>query len=320
MRRRALLAAGAALPWAGAARAQGWPERPIRFIQGFGPGGTTDILARLLAPELARALGQPVVVENKPGAGGTLAAETLAHARPDGSTMMLLNNGFAASAAIFSRLPYDPLVDVVPATVVASMALVLLVAPNAPWPSLRAMLQAARAQPGGLNLATVGVGSTQHFAAEALQAATGTRLTHVPYRDTPAALVALRRGDVQLVMETAAAVLPQVRAGEARALVATTARRFPGLPEVPTAQEEGVEGFLQATWYAIGFPGGTDASILWRLQAELARLMTDPALRAKLEGLGLSPIVSTPDAARALVEVEIDRARRLVLSANIPQQ
>ncbi len=319
MKRRALLAAGAALPFA--AQAQVWPDRPIRFIQGFAPGGTTDILARLLAPELAAALGQPVVVENRPGAGGTLAAEALAHARPDGSTMMLLNNGFAASAAIFRRLPYDPARDVAVASVVASMALVLLVAPDAPWRSLEGFLTAARQQPGELNIATVGVGSTQHFAAEALQAASGTRLTHVPYRGTPDALVALRAGQVQAVMETAAAVLPQVRAAEARALAVTTARRFDALPDVPAVQESaGLDGFLQATWYAIGFPGGTDAAILWRLQAELEAAMRKPALRQRLAGLGLTPIGSTPAAAGAYVQDEIERARRLVMTANIPQQ
>jgi tripartite-type tricarboxylate transporter receptor subunit TctC len=318
VRRRALLA-GAALPFC--AHAQGWPDRPVRFIQGFAPGGTTDILARLLAPELATALGQPVVVENRPGAGGTIAAETLAHARPDGSVMMLLNNGFAVSAAMFRRLPYDPLVDVVPATVVASMALVLLVAPNAPWRTLEGFLTAARQQPGELNIATVGVGSTQHFAAEALQAASGTRLVHVPYRGTPEALVALRSGQVQAVMETAAAVLPQVQSGEARALAVTTARRFTALPEVPAVQEvSGLEGFLQATWYAIGFPAGTDAAILWRLQAEVERAMQQPALRQRLAALGMTPIGSSPEAAAALVRDEIERARRLVISANIPQQ
>ncbi len=319
MRRRWLLAAGAALPFS--AGAQGWPERPVRFIQGFAPGGTTDILARLLAPELAAALGQPVVVENKPGAGGTLAAEALARARPDGQTMMLLNNGFATSAAIFRRLPYDPLADVVPATVVASMALVLLVAPGAPWRTLEGLLTAARRQPGELNLATVGVGSTQHFAAEALQAASGTRLVHVPYRGTPEALVALRTGQVQVLMETAAAVLPQVQAGEARALAVTTARRFAAWPEVPAVQEvAGLEGFLQATWYAIGFPAGTDAAILWRLQAEVVRALDKPALRQRLAALGLTPIGSTPEAAASLLRDEVARARRLVVSADIPQQ
>ena len=319
MRRRALLAAGAALPFGAAA--QSWPDRPVRFIQGFAPGGTTDILARLLAPELTAALGQPVVVENKPGAGGTIAAEALAHARADGSTMMLLNNGFAASAAIFKRLPYDPLADVVPATVVASMALVLLVAPGAPWRTLEGFLTAARRQPGELNIATVGVGSTQHFAAEALQAASGTRLTHVPYRGTPDALVALRNGQVQAVMETAAAVLPQVQGAEARALAVTTARRFDALPEVPAVQEvAGLEGFLQATWYAIGFPAGTDAAILWRVQAEVVRALEKPALRQRLAALGMTPIGSTPAAAASLLRDEIERARRLVISANIPQQ
>lgn len=320
MRRRALLAAPLALPVA--ARAQHWPDRPIRFLQGFAPGGATDILARLLAPELGAGLGVPVVVENRPGAGGTIAAEALAHARPDGSTMMLLNNGYAASAAIFRRLPYDPVADVAPATVVASMALVLLVAPGAPWRTVEGFLAAARARPGALNIATVGVGSTQHFAAEAMQAAAGVRLTHVPYRGTPDALVALRNGQVQAVMETAAAVLPQVLAGEARALAVTTARRFPALPDAPALQElgGGFDGFLLATWYAIGFPAGTDAAVLWRLHHEVTQAMQKPALRQRLDQLGLTPIGSTPEAARALILDEIARARRLVAQANIPQQ
>jgi tripartite-type tricarboxylate transporter receptor subunit TctC len=319
MNRRTMMLAALALPTA--AQAQTWPDRPIRFLQGFAPGGTTDILARLLAPELAAALGQPVVVENRPGAGGTLAAEALAQARPDGQTMMLLNNGFAASAAIFRRLPYDPVKDVVPATVVAAMALVLVVAPDAPWRTLEGLLSAARRTPGDLNVATVGVGSTQHFALESLSATAGVRFTHVPYRATPDALVALRQGQVQAVMETAAAVLGQVQANEARPLAVTTARRFPAWPQVPAVQEvSGLEGFLQATWYAIGFPAGTDAAVLWRLQAEVAKALAKPTVASRLEQLGLTPVASTPEAARTLVLDEIDRARRLVMSANIPQQ
>ncbi len=315
---RRMLLASLALP--GLARAQNWPDRPVRFIQGFAPGGTTDILARLLAPELATGFGQPVVVENKPGAGGTLAAEALAHARPDGHTMMLLNNGFAASAALFKRLPYKPEQDVAPACMVAGMALVLLVAADAPWTSFAEFVAAAHAQPGALNLATVGQGSTQHLAAEAMQAASGTRLTHVPYRGTPDALLALKSGQVQVVMETLGAVLAQVQSGEARALAVTTAQRSAILPAVPSMQEAGLSGFDMATWYAIGFPAGTDMAILWRTQSEVGRAMARPALRERLAGLGLTPLAGGPDETRQLIRDEIARARRLVAAAHIPQQ
>ena len=322
-RRRLLLATPALLPVLTAARAQPaeWvPDRPIRFLQGFAPGGTTDILARLIAPDLAEALGQPVVVENRPGAGGTLAAEALARARPDGSTIMLANNGYAASAAVFRRLPYDPETDIAPATVVATMALVLLTAPGGPHASLEALLRDARERPGALNIATVGVGSTQHFAAEALQSLAGVRLTHVPYRGTPAALIALRNGEVQAVMETAAAVLGPIRAGEVRAVAVTTATRFPPLPEVPTVAEQGIAGFDLATWYAIACPPATPPAVLDRLHRETARALARPALRERIEALGLVPVGSPPEAARALVRAEIARARALVASAGIPQQ
>jgi tripartite-type tricarboxylate transporter receptor subunit TctC len=319
--RRAALSLAVSLPLPALAQPATWaPDRPIRFLQGFGPGGTTDILARLLAPDLAAALGQPVVVENRPGAGGTLAAEALARARPDGGTMMLLNNGLAAAAAIFRRLPYDPEADIAPATVVATMALVLLAAPGSGFNDLAGLLQAARARPGVLNIATVGVGSTQHFAAEALFAQAGVRMTHVPYRGTPAALVALRNGEVQAVMETTAAVLGQIRDGEARALAVTTARRFPGLPEVATVAEQGLAGFDLATWYAIGFPAGTPQPVLDRLHAETARALAGVALRGRLEALGLVPAGLPPEAARRLIHDEIARARALQASAGIPQQ
>jgi tripartite-type tricarboxylate transporter receptor subunit TctC len=200
------------------------------------------------------------------------------------------------------------------------MALVLLVAPGSPFTNLPQFLTAARARPGSLNIATVGVGSTQHFAAEALQAQTGARLTHVPYRGTPAALIALRNGEVQAVMETAAAVLGQLRGGEARALAVTTAQRFAILPEVPTAQEQGVAGFDLPTWYAIGFPAGTPEGILWRLQAETGRAMGKESIRRQMASLGLTPIGSTPPEARRQVLNEIERARALVTASGIPQQ
>lgn len=318
----AALLAAPALRYAPPAGAQpAWaPDRPIRFFQGFAPGGTTDILARLLAPLLAESLGQPVVVENRVGGGGTIAADALAKARPDGHSMMLLNNGFAAAAALFERLPYDPIADIVPATVVATMPLVLLVAANAPYATLAELFAAARARPDALNLATVGVGSTQHFVAEALWAEAGVRLTHIPYRGTPAALIALRNGEVQAVMETVGAVLGHIRSGEARALALSTATRFAGLPETPTVAEAGIANFNLATWYAIGLPAATPEAVLARIQGETRRALADPALAARLGELGLSPVGSSVAEARALIPREIARARAIATRVNIPRQ
>lgn len=317
----ALLAAPALRHAPPAAAQPAWvPDRPIRFFQGFAPGGTTDILARLLAPLLAESLGQPVVVENRVGAGGTLAAEALAKARPDGHIMMLLNNGFAAAAALFERLPYDPLADVAPATVVATMPLVLLVAANAPYATLAELLAAARARPDALNVATVGVGSTQHFVAEALWAEAGVRLTHIPYRGTPAALIALRNGEVQVVVETVGAVLGHIRGGEARALALSTATRFSGLPDTPTVAASGIGNFNLATWYAIGLPAATPEAVLARIQSETRRALADAALAARLGELGLSPVGSSVAEARALIPREIARAREIAARVNIPRQ
>jgi tripartite-type tricarboxylate transporter receptor subunit TctC len=318
--RRALLAA-ATLP-AMPARAQApWtPDGPVRFLQGFAPGGTTDIVARLLSPPLAAALGQPVVVENRPGAGGTLAAEALARARPDGRTMMMLNNAFAVTAATFRRLPYDPLADIVPVTQVATMPLVFLTPASGPLDSVAALLAAARANPGGLNLGTVGVGSTQHFVAEAFQAMAGVRLTHVPYRGTPAAVLALRQGEVQLVVETVAAVLGQVRGGEARAIALSTAERFPGLPGVPTMREAGLSDFDLATWFTIAFPAGIAPAAVARVQAEAARALADPDLSARMREMGLTPVGSDAATAAAVIRRDIERWRALVASAGIPPQ
>ena len=305
--RRALLATPLLLPGLAAAQPR-WPDRPLRFLQGFAAGGTTDIVARLIAPSLARELGQPVVVENRPGAGGTLAAEALARAT-DGHTLMLINNGFAVSAALYRRLPFDPRADVEPIAMVAGIGLVLLAGtgPEAPrdFADLRAR---AQSRPGALNLATVGVGSTQHFVGEAVQAAGGFRLTHVPYRGTPAALVGLRNNEVQVVSETASAVIGQIRAGEVRALAITSPRRSALLPEVPTVAELLGTPFDIETWFAIAAPARMPDGAVQRISAAAEAMAGEAELRGRLEALGLAPRPpGTPVSTRAAVHAEIAR-------------
>jgi len=322
--RRALLGASL-LPFAAAAQpARRWPDRPIRFLQGFGAGGATDIIARLIAPAMAAEFGQPVVVENRPGAGGTLAAETLARAPKDGHTLMLINNGFAVAAALYRRLPYDPVADIAPVSLVCSVGLVLLAGPTggdaiADFVDLR---RRAQAQPERLNVATVGVGSTQHLVAEAVQAAGGFRLTHVPYRGTPAALVGLRNGEVQLQVEPISAVLGQIRDGGARPLAVTSRERSALLPEVPTVAELlGQPDFDIQTWYAVAAPAGTPAEIIDRVDAVTRQVTGTAEMRARLAELGMAPrSLPSPDDVRAMVHAEIARWQRVVQAARIEQQ
>ncbi len=326
--RRSLFAAAAALA-APATLAQtarrAWPDRPIRFLQGFAAGGTTDLVARLIAPPLSADLGQPIVVENRPGAGGTLAAEALARAPKDGHTLMLINNGYAVSAALYRRLPYDPVADVEPVAMVASVGLVLMAGPaNAPGAvtDLADLIRRAKAEPEKLNVGTVGVGSTQHLVAEAAQAAGDFRMTHVSYRGTPAAVIGLRNGEVQMVVEPISAVLGQLRGGEVRALAVTSRERSPLLPEVPTVAELlNQPDFDIQTWYAIAAPSGTPPEILARIEEVTKAALAQPELRGKLGELGLAPR-SPADRAevRAVVHGEIQRWSRLVERANIERQ
>ena len=327
--RRTLLGAAALAPFAAApASAQPrrtWPERPIRFLQGFAAGGATDIIARMLAPAMAAEFGQPVVVENRPGAGGTLAAEALARAPKDGHTLMLINNGFAVSAAMYRRLPYDPVADVEPVSMVCSVGLVLLAGPAGTTDAIADfadLVRRARAQPERLNVATVGVGSTQHLVAEATQAAGGFRLTHVPYRGTPAALVALRNAEVQVVVEPISAVLGQIRDGGARALAVTSRERSPLLPEVPTVAELlGQPDFDIQTWYAVAAPAGTPGDVIARIDEVTRQVTGTPEMRARLAELGFAPLsLASPADVRAMVHGEIARWTRTVQQARIEQQ
>jgi tripartite-type tricarboxylate transporter receptor subunit TctC len=317
--RRGALGAALLLPMAAGAQ-PAWPDRPLRFIQGFAAGGTTDIVARLMAPHMSAAFGQPVVVENRPGAGGTLAANTLARAS-DGHTLMLLNNGFAVATALYRTLPYDPRTDISPVAMVASTGLVILAGADGPR-DMAELVARARAQPGAINFATVGVGSTQHFVAEAVQDAGGFRMTHIPYRGTPAAIIALRNGEVQVVAETASAVLGQIRGGEVRALAITSAARSPLLPEVPTVAEALARpGFDIVTWYAIGAPAGAPPAVVARITQVAQALHANAELQGRLGALGLTPRApGTPAETREAVHAEMARWAEIVERTNMERQ
>ena len=292
---------------AGQASAQDWPQRPLRMLVGFGAGGGTDILARIVAPTMGTALGQPVVIENRPGAGGTIAANQVAKSAPDGYTAFLLNNGHAVSAVMISPLPYEPVADFEPVSMVATMPLVILAGPRAGFGSLQGLIEVARLNPGKLNLASVGIGSTQHFAAELLFHAAGIKLVHVPYKGTPNAVAATVSNETQLLVETLGPAVGQIKGQALQALAVTSATRFPGLPDVPTAAEAGLPGYDVTTWYALVFPAKTPAAIVERTRAALRTALAREDVRKLMLNAAFLPSESTPAELAAHMKSEIAR-------------
>jgi tripartite-type tricarboxylate transporter receptor subunit TctC len=292
---------------AGQASAQDWPQRPLRMLVGFGAGGGTDILARIVAPAMGTALGQPVVIENRPGAGGSIAANVVAKSAPDGYTAFLLNNGHAVSAVMIRSLPFHPVDDFQPVSMVATMPLFILAGPRAGFGSLQGLIEVARLNPGKLNLASVGIGSTQHFAGELLFQSAGIQLVHVPYKGTPNAIVATTSNETQLLVEVAAPVIGQIRGGALNALAVTSSARFPGLPNVPTAEEAGLPGYDVTTWYALVFPAKTPAAIVEKTRGALRTALAREDVRKQMSNTAFLPGESTPEQLAAHMRSEIAR-------------
>ena len=300
-----LLCAACALP--AQAQPQEWPQRPVRMLVGFGAGGGTDILARIVAPAMGAALGQPVVVENRPGAGGSIAANAVAKAEPDGYTAFLLNNGHAVSAVMLPSLPYDPVADFQPVSLVATMPLVILSGPRAGFGSLQGLLEVARHNPGKLNLASVGIGSTQHFAAELLFHTAAVKLVHVPYKGTPNAVAATVSNETQVLMETVGSVIGQIRGQAVQALAVTSSTRFPGLPQVPTVAEAGLADYAVTTWYALVFPAKTPAAVVEKTRAALRAALAGDEVQKQMLNVAFLPSESTPAELGAHLKAEIAR-------------
>jgi tripartite-type tricarboxylate transporter receptor subunit TctC len=299
---------------------QDWPQRPVRMLVGFGPGGGTDIVARIVAQPLGEALGQPVVVENRPGAGGTIAAAQTAKATPDGYTAFMLNNGFAVAAVMRRKLQYDPLADFQAVSMVATMPLVMLAGGKAEFADLKGLIAAAKANPGKLNFASVGIGSTQHFAGALFFPLAGVNLLHVPYKGTPTAIAAMQSGEAHLLVETAAPVLGQIRGGALKALAVTSATRFPGLPDVPTVAEAGVSGYDVTTWYALVFPAKTPAAVVEKTNRALHGVLAREEVRKQMANTAFLPETSSPDALAAHIRAEIARWGGVRERAGIEQE
>jgi len=301
-------------------QAQDWPRQPIRIVVGFGAGGGTDIAARIVAQPLSELLGQPVVVENRVGAGGTTAAEGVARAPKDGYTALMMSNAHAVSAAMYKTLRYDPIADFQMVSMVGTAGLVLVTAPNFPAKDLKEIIAQAKANPGKLNFGSPGVGTTQHFAAEYMKQLAGIDVQHIPYRTTPAAITGLIAGEVQVVIELIQTVQGQFQSGALRAIAVTSPQRFATVPDIPTFAETGLPGYDVTSWYGLSFPAGTPDPIVTRTNKALQQILATDTVRAQILKVGALVRSSTPDELKAHIADEIVKWKAVREKAGIEQQ
>lgn len=314
--RRLLLAA--LLCAAGAVHAQAWPAKPIHLVVPFTPGGSSDILGRAIAQKLQQAWGQPVVIDNVPGAGGSLGADRVAKAAPDGYTLLMGHIGnLAVAPAIYPRLPYDPLKHFAPVAWVANVPNVLAVHPSVPAQTLPELMALAKARPGQLNYGTGGNGSAAHLATEYLKMESKTFMVHVPYRGTAPAVTDLIAGQIQLVFTGGPAVIPFVKSGQLRALAVSSRKRLEVLPNVPTVAESGYKDFEADQWYGVVAPAGTPQDIVRKLNTQINQALASAELKTRLQAEGAIAMPSTPEAFGAMIAREIARWKPVVQAGNI---
>jgi tripartite-type tricarboxylate transporter receptor subunit TctC len=290
-----------------------YPARPLRMIIGFPPGGSTDIIGRIVAQRLGDRLGQKVVVENRSGAGGTIGADAAAKAPPDGYTLTIgTTSTHAVAPGVYTRLAYDPVKAFVPISLVAVTPYLFVVHPKVNAQNLREFVALARREPGKMNFASAGNGSTTHLAMEMLKGAAGIDLVHVPYKGNAEADLAVVANEVQVLFGSMPALLQNARAGKLRALAVGTAARSPALPDVPTVAESGYPGFEAALWLGVFAPAGTPRPIIERLSRELTSIVATEEFKAQMEKNGAEPQANTPEQFAALVRAEVDRYGKVV--------
>ncbi len=305
------------LPATASAQAPAWPAKPVRIVVPTSPGGGTDIVTRLLAQRLTEVFGQPVLVENRPGAGQILGTEFVARAAPDGYTQLMAASAIVLNEGLAKKPAYDTLRDFVPVTLAASLPNVLTVHPSLPVKSLKDLLALARAKPGALNYSSAGSGTSPHMSMELMLSMAKIDIAHVAYKGTGPATADLLAGHVQLSMPNTLTAAPHMRNGRLRALGVTSARRAAGLPEVPTIAEGGLPGYEAIQWYALFAPAGTPRDAVNRMQAETARALQTPDMVKRLAADGAEPGGMAPDAFAAYVKAEIDKWSRVVRDAKL---
>ncbi|MBR1270353.1 tripartite tricarboxylate transporter substrate binding protein [Bradyrhizobium sp. AUGA SZCCT0222] len=303
-----------------AASAQDYPTRPIRLLHGFAAGGAADTLSRILANGLSKRLGQPIVIEAKPGSGGNLAAAAIAKAEPDGYTIGLVTGAHAISPALYKALPYDSVDSFEMISTAVYYALVIAVRADYEAKSLGELIALARAKPGELNYASVGFGSTHHLAGALLETTAGIKMVHVPYRGDSLTVTALLGGEIPMIVGTPVLLAPQIESGAIRGLAVTSPARSKLLPNVPTADESGVKGFDVRTWAGLLAPKGTSPAIVKRLNTAVRETLADPETKAALEtAIGGEVQGSTPEEMRALIQSQIVKWADVIKTANIPR-
>jgi len=311
----AIAACAAALSCPGAS-AQSYPLRPVRFIVPFAPGGSTDTLARAIGQKLGDSLGQQVVVDNRSGGNGNIGMEIVAHAAPDGYTIVL---GYIANLAIgpnlYAKLPFDPVKDFAPVTQVAQSPNILVVHPSVPAKTFREFIAYAKAHPGQVNFASASVGSIGHLTGELLNNAAGIRMQHIAYKGSGQAVIDLLGGQIQSMFSGMSSVMSHMKSGKLRALAVTGAQRSPAAPDVPTIAESDFPGFEATAWYGVLAPAGTPRTVIDRLHDEIVRALKAPDVRERLEGVGFELVGGTPDAFGAYIKSEIKKWAKVVKSS-----
>ena len=314
-RRKLVIAAGAGALMTqvpSRAIAQAYPSKPVRFIMPYPPGGSSEILARPIAHELTKSLGQSVFVDFKPGGGSTIGADTVAKSPPDGHTVVMMLTAHAINASLMPKLPYDTVKDFASVTLASTLPLVVVVPAQSPFRTIGDLIAFAKANPGKLNYASAGPGNTSHLSVEYFKSVVGLDMTHVPYKGSGPAIIGLLGREVDFMFDSLSSSLPQILAGKFRAIAMSTLKRSRILPDVPTIHESGVRGFDVSVWYAILAAAGTPAPIVQRLNAEFIKAMRAPEARDKIEAAGYDIVGSTPEQLDAFIKSEIVRWAKVV--------
>jgi tripartite-type tricarboxylate transporter receptor subunit TctC len=316
-----LVAAFIATVWLpAAAAAQNWPNRPIRLLVGFGPGGGTDIAARIVAQPLSEILGQPVVVENRPGAGGVTAADAVAKSDKDGHTALMMSNAHAVSAVVNKSLPYDPVKDFQMLSLVGTAGLIMVTAPDFPADDVKGAISVLKANAAKFNFGTPGVGTTQHFSAELFGQLGGFKVTHVPYRSTPQVTAALLGKEINYTFELIQTVVGQINGGKLKAIAVTSPKRYPSVPNVPTFAESGLPDYDVTSWYGIPLPADTPKPIVDKFHKALIEALGREAIRSAIVKAGAQPASSTPEGLSKHIGSEIAKWSAVREKAGIPQR
>lgn len=294
----------AAVPTGSAFAADHWPSKPITLVVPFASGGTTDIIGRAVGQRLGEALGQPVVVDNRPGAGGTIGGALVARANPDGYTFLLATVAHTMAPGIYKTLPYDFQKDLEPIGMVALTPNVVLVNTSIPAKNVQELIAYIKANPGKVNYGSAGIGSTEHLSGELFRSATGTDISHVPYKGGAPMMTDLIAGQIQMAIETSPSANPHVKSGKVRALAVTSAKRSPAYPGVPTVAESGVPGYEVTTWYALMAPRGTPEPIRQRMSAELAKVLKQSDVQKRFDDQGVTAGDMTPPQLAAFIKTE----------------